>query len=345
MRIEAIEGPIGTELLQHVCILYGRSVDGRYADLDFTRRVFNGNPAGRSYHVFAFEGAEVIGCYAVIPIKVVARGRKVLAGKGEALYVREQHRAAALFLMQRGVSFAVERGLELQFGLTQNRLEGILHKIGFETLPGVLDHRFRLIRPCHVRQLTVSRIHFVAAQALNAAQATVGAVVAGLMRGSRVSIQVNRAEDLSSVFTAISGACPPRDRQWSVSTDEDSLRWWNNIGCLDVLSVDGRDDEFVAVTRGARGANAEIIRWNVRQGGLAGTLRILQFVIDKANHEGAAAISIGPYADMSGKRSLQIAASLLGFIRWRAQRTIYVKATDPFFLDPRNLDCNWLFSI
>lgn len=345
MRIEVIEGPIGSELLQHFCVLYGRNVDSRYADLDFTRRVFNGNPAGRSYHVFAFEGGEVIGCYAVIPMKVVAHGRKVLAGKGEALYVGERHRAAALFLMQHGVSFAMERGMELQFGLTQDRLKGILHKIGFEALPGVVDHRFRLLHPRHVRQLTVSRIHFVAAQALTAAQATIGTAVAGLLLGLRVSIQVNRAEHLSSVFTAISAAYPPLDRQWSVSTDEDSLRWWNNIGCLDVLSVDGKADEFVAVTRGARGANAEIIRWNVRQGGLARTLRILQFVIDKANQEGAAAISIGPYADMSGKRSLQIAASLLGFVRRRAQRTIYVKATDPFFLDPRNLDYNWLFSI
>src|SRR5437660_5145555 len=115
MRIEAIEGPIGTELLQHVCALYGRNVDSRYADLDFTRRVFNGNPAGRSYHVFAFEGEEAIGCYAVVPMKVVARGRKLWAGKGETLYVREQRRPAGLFLIQRGVSFAVERGLELQF--------------------------------------------------------------------------------------------------------------------------------------------------------------------------------------------------------------------------------------
>jgi hypothetical protein len=119
----------------------------------------------------------------------------------------------------------------------------------------------------------------------------------------------------------------------------------NNIGYLDVLSVDGRADEFVAVTRGARGANAEIIRWNLRQGDLTRALHILQFVIDKATKEGAAAISIGPYTDMSGKRNLQLAASLLGFIRLRAQRTMYVKAADPFFLDPRNLDFNWLFSI
>ena len=345
MRIEAIEGPIGTELLGHICNLYGRNWDSRYTDLEFTRRVFNGNPAGRSYHVFAFEGGEVIGCYAVIPMKVAARGRTLWAGKGEALYVREQHRAAGLFLMQRGVSFATERGLELQFGLTHHRLEGILQKLGFEALPAVLNHRFRLLRPHDVRQLTVSRILLVAAQVLNAAQATVGTVVARLLPRSRISIQVNRAENLNSVFSAISGAKPPGNGHWSIAIDEGSLRWWNNIGCLDVLSVDGRAGEFVAVTRGARGASAEIIRWNVRQGDLRRALHILQFVIDKATKEGAAAISIGPDTDMSEKRNLQIAASLLGFVPLRARRTIYVKAADSFFLNPRHLDFNWLFSI
>jgi hypothetical protein len=140
--------------------------------------------------------------------------------------------------------------------------------------------------------------------------------------------------------TAINGK-----KEWSVATDEDSLRWRNNVGCLDLLSVDIGTNEFVAVTRGTRKASAEIVRWNVHEGGLARALYILQFVIDKANQEGAAAISIGSYADMSAKRTLLIAASLLGFVRRRVRRTIYVKADDSFFLDPRNLHLNWFFSI
>ena len=344
MRIEAIEGPIGTELLQHICDLYGRSVDRRYFDLEFTRRVFNCNPAGRSYHLFAFKGPQAIGCYALIPMKIVARGRSMRAGKGEALYVREQYRPAGLLLLQRGTSFATEHGLELQFGLTHSRLEGLMQELGFEILPGVLDHRFCLLRPHNVRQLTTSRINLAIAQALAAVQATVRKAVTGLLE-SRVSVQVNRAEHLSSVFAAIAGGSQPRDNRWSVATDTESLRWWNNIGCLDVLTMDGSTEEFVAITRGMPWANVEIIQWNVRYGGLSRALRILQIVIDKANHEEAAAISIGPYADVSGRRNLQLAASLLGFVRRRARRALCIKATDSFFLDPRNLDFNWLFSI
>jgi hypothetical protein len=343
MRIEAIEGPIGTELLQHICDLYGRDMDPRYADLEFTRRVFNGNPAGRSFHVFAFEGEQVIGCYAVIPMKVVAHGRKLWAGKGEALYVTEQHRPAGLFLIQRGVSFAMERGLELQFGLTHDRVARILQAMGFTAVPSATDHRFRLF-PGDMQQLSASRMKLIAAQGLGAAQEMVGAAVGALLRGSHVSIQLNRADHPSLVFAAISDASHPANGRWSVAIDEESLRWWNNIGCLDVLMVDDKADEFVAVRR-ARSGNAELIRWNVREGSLARTLKILQLVIEKARRERAPAISVASYADVSGRGYLHKATALLGFVRRRGEATVYVKAVDPFFLAPRNLDFNSLFSI
>src|SRR5438132_10612959 len=97
--IELLEGPIGTDLLQKICELYGRNTDDRYADLEFTRKVFNGNPAGRSYHAFAFDGDEVIGCYAIIPVSILVNGRQLWAGKGEALFVRKEYRPSGLFLV------------------------------------------------------------------------------------------------------------------------------------------------------------------------------------------------------------------------------------------------------
>jgi hypothetical protein len=193
--------------------------------------------------------------------------------------------------------------------------------------------------------LTVSTTYLVAAQALKAAQAMIGSATAGLLRGLRVPIQLNRAEHLTSILSAMSRVPPAGKKEWSVATDEESLRWRNNVGCLDLLSVDGGANEFVAVTRGVRGASAEIVCWNVHQGGLARALYVLQFAIDKANQEGAAAISIGAYADVSAKRNLLAAASLLGFVRRRVRRIIYVKAADSFFHDPRNLHLNWFFSI
>lgn len=343
MRIEAVEGPIDAGLLQHICDLYGRGVDSRYSDLDFTRRVFNDNPAGRSYHVFAYAGNDVVGCYAVIPMRVMARGHKLWAGKGECLYVREQYRPMGVCLIQRGISFAAERGLDLQFGLTHDRLNGLLFQLGLKTLPGVLNHRFCLLRPRDVRRLNVSTSRLIAAQALRAAQ-TILRSASSVLRFP-VSIKVNSRDHLNAVFVALANSRQCRDDQWSVAMDVDSLQWWHSIDCLDVLTIDGKAEEFVVVTRGARGTNVEIIRWNVHGRDAARALNILKFVIDKANGEGAAAVSFAPEASLSGNCNLQLAATLSGFVRHHTQRTLCVRAADSFFLEPRNVDFSWLFSI
>lgn len=343
IRIETIEGPIDTELLQHICELYGRHVDSRYADIEFTRKVFNANPAGRSCHTFAFDKEEAVGCYALIPVKVTARGQKLWAGKGEALYVKEEHRAITLFLIRSGVNFGMERGLQLQFGFTTERLMRMLQLLGFAALPGVLDHRFRLIHPSDDSQQPGNRIRLISTGVISAVQARIEGVISHLRPHDELSVQMNCKEHMDSIFKIMSNKGSHVNRGWSVSMDEDSLRWWSSIGYLDVLTLGNGADEFVAVTTGARGNISEIIHWNMRQGGLARALLILRFIVRRAIQNGAAAVSVGPYADVFGM--LKKATVVLGFVPWRAQRTIYVKATDPFFLDERNLRLNSFFNI
>ena len=107
--------------------------------------------------------------------------------------------------------------------------------------------------------------------------------------------------------------------------------------------LDGNVEEFIAVTRGGPRTNVEILRWNVNHLNFAQALYVLHFIIDKANREGASTVSFSPEADLS--HNLQLAASFLGFVRYRTQRTLCVRSADSFFLDPRNLAFNWLFSI
>ena len=341
MRIESVEGPIGVDLLKHICDLYGRGVDSRYSDLEFTRMVFNENPAGRSYHVFAYNGEEVVGCYAVIPMRVVARGHSLWAGKAEGLYVRERYRPIGVCLIQEGTSFAARCGIDLQFGLTNNRLNELLHELGLNTLPAVLDHRFCLLRPGDVRLLRANRVRLMAAEGLGTAQAMLRFASAALR--SFVSIKINVANHLNAVFAAISDSAECRPDRWSVSMDVDSLRWWNRMGYLDVLTLDGNGEQFVAVTRGAPRTNVEIVRWKVHRLHFAQALYVLKFIIDKANQEGASTVSFSPQADLSN--NLQPASFFFGFMRHRTERTLCVRAADSFYLDPRHLGFSWHFSI
>jgi hypothetical protein len=345
IRIETMEGPLEPGKLRYICDLYGRNVDARYSDLEFSHRVFNCNPAGRSYHAFAFAGKEAIGCHAVIPIKVSARGREVWAGKGEALYVSPGFRPAGLFLVNRSYASVANRGFELLFGLTRDRVGRMLTALGFTAVPCVLEQQLRLNRPDDIEQLAHNKLLRLSARALNAAQAIASTVVESLIPYQREQVEINHPSHLRAVFATIASAGANENGRWSVSVDEESLQWCNSIGRLDVLSVGEDASEFVAVTRGTRGGNAVVMRWNVRAGGVRRALRILQYIIEKSKLEEAAGLSLGPSVDMTGNGTLQIAAVLLGFIPWNAHPTIYVKSTDPFFLDPQNVNFTRSFSI
>lgn len=345
IRIETVEGPLGQDDLRHICELYGRNVDPRYSDLEFVGNVFNNNPAGHSFHAFAYSGKEAIGCYGVIPVRVVARGREAWGGKGEALYVRPDFRPAGLFLVNRANAFVANRGLELLFGLTRDRVGRMLTAMGFTAVPCVLEQRLRLNRPEDIEQLANDRLLRTGARVLKAVQATAGSVVESVFPLRHDEVTVNDPARLEDAFAVIASAGATDDSKWSVSVDEDSLRWYNSIGRLDVLSVEEASGEFVAVTRGAKGGNAIVLRWNVQTGGVPRALRTLQYIVDKSQMEEAAGLSLGPSANMTRNGALRTAASLLGFIPWSTHPTMYLKSADPFFLDSRNVTFTRFFSI
>ncbi|HVH41754.1 MAG TPA: hypothetical protein VM925_05405 [Labilithrix sp.] len=90
-HIRVVKGPLTDDALVPICKLYGRQ-DRRYAGLEFSRRVFNENVGGFSYHACAYDGEVLVGHYAVVPVPIVLHRERRLSGKGEALFVDDAYR-------------------------------------------------------------------------------------------------------------------------------------------------------------------------------------------------------------------------------------------------------------
>jgi len=342
LRFETIEGPIDDGRLQQVCELYGAHVDSRYRDLPFVRTVFNDNPAGRSYHVFALDGDRAVGCYAIIPFTVVrqqgSRRELVRAGKAEALFLDPSYRSArgpdrmlpGLQLMTLGHTFARQHGLELLFSLPDREVGQILRATGFKILPAPLDHRHFLLNPGSLRQLRGGRATLAAGRALGAVQRGLDAL-AGVLRRTQVEPGAPKR------FPTLAG-----DNGWSVDVSEDTLRWWRAFGYVEVLTVDGDPGRSVMFTRGREAGNSEILDWTLAGSGALESAAVLHRIIEIARRDGTLTVS---FANDTAPRPLQRAATLLGFVRRKIERTIYVSSKDPFFHDPARLRFNWLFSI
>lgn len=322
-RIEVLEGPLPRDLLQHICTLYGGNVDSRYSDLSFTRTVFNDNPAGHSYHAFAYSGETAIGCYSIIPLAI--SGSDLWAGKSEALYVTENYRPMGLFMMHRTHEFAASRGLEFIFGLTHERLGGTLQKMGFTALPRTACYRSRLLRP---GGKTSARV--LLNRAIQGSQDLLGTIVPKCLGSADRSFQVNCADLLGRALDKYGAIKMLGNSGRIIAADSRSLQWLIDLHRLEVISRHGHSDEFVLFSPSSRGGDAELIHCGNNGSGLANAINTLTYLIGRAEEQGGASLIVNQ--DSMANPELLRAATLLGFLPRTIKKTLYVKAARPDFL-------------
>jgi hypothetical protein len=352
MRIEEIQGPVDDGLLRNICDLYGSHVDPRYRDVEFVRTIFNHNPAGFSYHVFAFDGDRAVGCYAVIPFSLISRGRLIRGGKAEVLFLHEEYRRrrpqpgiagfGGIALMSQCHQFAKSDGIELLFSLPGADVGLILKANGFKQLQADLNHSHFLLNARGIRQLNSNKWKVTAAQGLSIVQR---GLCAGMSLASQVaggaSVEINRPDFIDCQLRTFARTRVTPEEAWSAALTEASLRWWLAFRYIRILTINGDPQQFVLVTCGGTGGNVEILDWRVRE--CAAGVAVLAAIIHDAEKQGALAVSFD--CGLGEASSLGTVAQLLGFVRRRLSRSIYIAASDPFFHDPAALKFNWLFTI
>lgn len=327
-------------MLQHIGVLYGRNVDRRYTDLQFTHKIFNCNPAGNAVYAFAFDGRQPVGCYTAIPMEAVRDDHCFLAAKGEALYVRPEYRPAGLFVLPRAHAFALAHGVSLLFGLTNERAGTMVQHLGFRKVTHRFQHRVRLLRPSDIDQFKGSRMQSAVGRIVTTAQQSMSQLAATLARAANMNIQVNPTDHLEYAFTHVRHARQVNSNGlWSVTQTEASLRWRHSAGLIDILTADPSGQDHLIITRGYPGRKVELVACNIRDLSLLRAVRVLHFVIAKAECEGAAAVCLA--GDLHPQ--LRRASCILGFVPRSFSKTLYMTAKQPCVAHFPNY--NWLFSL
>jgi hypothetical protein len=353
IELNIARGPLPTSELETIGRTYGR-VDSRFQSVAFCRALFNENPFGFAYHVFALDRSTVVGHYAVIPIRVTARGRQFLSGKGEALYVEEEYRTAsidgpngsfplAFSLMQELHNHALRDGVVVLHNIT-SRDVGMLQRMdGFTRLAIRTDQynllldssRFPAIQSRAVSRFagrTVSILQKVLARLLGLFLRLSAAPVVRVRVGSSISVTLAPLEPQGGSAAA----------QWTIARDPATLQWLHRIGRIEVLETGAEPCGFVAYTRGRV---REILRLEVRPGHRRAGLALLCALVVNAERDGAALVTVGERTRKAHPGALRLGLCLLGFFRRSFPTEIYVKSTDPFFLAPGNIAFDRLFHL
>jgi hypothetical protein len=285
-------------------------------------------------------------------MEVISRGRLILAGKAEALFMREEYRKGSaeakgmfvpgLALIARAHTLAWKNGIHLLFGLPPKELSPIFKATGFSQLNARLNHRYFLLRPKVIRQLDSQLWKRTAASALSLAQKCSHRLSCLGASSLLPTLRSDSICDAHRLHRIAAHHFVEPDR-WSVALTEKSLSWWLRMRYLKVITVDENDEEYVLIVCGAPNSNLQIVHWNFQDNDTLRALTILRYIVRIANQQRAATISFA--TKLAGNRSLSRAATILGFFSWPVERVMFVKSNDPFYAVPDNLHFNSLFSI
>jgi hypothetical protein len=347
-----VRGPVGAEGLDAIAATYG-TVDRRYASRTFLETIFNHNPFGHSWHAFVTDGGRVVGHYAVIPMRAVARGVPIVAGKGEALYLDAAYRSSAVEFdgVTLPTGFALTRhlhqralvdGVTVLANITSAEIGLIQRMEGFRALKLARPQSHFLIGADALRQLRARARALWAARGLAAAQRILLALARGLLlvTGAPRVILAAPADERS--LTAMATADPAGPERWGIARDLDTLRWFRRLDRIEIAALDGHPEHFAAINKG----NArELLHWSVPGDSRRAALAVMVALARASVRDHAWILSVPDGMVGPHDRGLRFALRVLGFRGRPIDQALYVKSADPFFHDSRHLVLDRMFNL
>ncbi|MDK9699765.1 MAG: hypothetical protein OEM52_06455 [bacterium] len=349
MNLLVKRGPLSDKELLAIGATYG-TIDERYASVEFCRILFNENPIGYSFHVFVLnDTAQIVGHYAVIPIRITINKRLALSGKGEALYLADEYRNSVveycnstiptgIALMNAAHDFAMASGITVLHNITRSDV-GIIQRIaGFRHLQISRDAYYYIIDASRVNSFQVSAKLKLAGKLLQVGNQTLYRL-ARLRLGRKTTQSIQVLPGIQPDADRQVGLSEESDPRWRVSSDKETVRWYEQLGTFNsYLSPDG----CRMITRSLRG-HAFVAVWPYGDS-IRFQRALLLSAIQNAIDTKQISFSI-PTATVKKHESLEICTKRLGFVMRSVVTNLYVKSDDPFFSEASNIHYDTFFNL
>lgn len=344
MEIRIVRGPLPTALLQAIASLYGR-VDAKYSSPDYCRYLFNANPFGYSIHAFAYEDETPVGHISLIPMWIdTPRGSRI-SYKAEAFYVPEEHRDAwveveddelPLGLALPKVLYAsVFREEAAVIHLLADDGIGKIHRYaGCVPVTVMARERFLILDPGVYLSREASMPRRLLIRLAHLYQSLLGAVCCRTWR-SKYQVDNTLSEDFAGIPST-------RGSGWTVSMDKGYREWLLGSPFIRVYSVDKQACCVVKLSE-YPGRNCEILSWVCQAGARRRFSAILQKVIADAKARKASAVVARSFSQSGLPKELESLLFQAGFLVKSTPLRCFIRADDPYYLDPQNLSYSPFF--
>jgi hypothetical protein len=295
INIEALKGPLSDKKLQEICETFGIH-DPRFAQIELNRSFFNANPAGYSIHSFAMDGNKAIGHYSIIPIKVIHKGRELLSGKGEALYLDPTYRNGTVKVDNKKVHIAVEMMsqtqiladqdlLEPQHVITRKAVQRILRRLGSKIVEYNVPLLHFITNPFHENKQNKTLKQKLGVLGLFTIQRSLLFLLRlALFWVKKPEICTDKNEFFAESMALYQReSCKLAEDKWLVSRDIETMQWMQTSGLLDLFSFSDDPSTFVVIKKGH---HPEVLFWSMGERRWGDSWAMLVKIIDHYTKSG-----------------------------------------------------------
>lgn len=333
MSLAIVRGPLEAWKYEAILEQYNRLTMSRIPMEEFLHWVRDGVEGPAWHAVLENEKSEVVGHSAIIPFRGSCKGKRIVAGKAEYAFIREEYRSAkirglehvgkprnAVMIQQLFLRWEEEGHGPL---LTSTSAVGrrLLSGVGCSVVKFPVMECLLILRPWDAARMTPNiekwqRATLSAAGILQKTAWTMGGLLGhkpGRIREAPMGQPV-RVED---------------NEQISFFEDAQSLGWRYLEGQYERLELDAKRDPYVVVKKGSAERYLRVCQWQLDEG--EPSFQLIAKLVQMAREENALGVRWAVYG--SGKVSTALSRRLrgLGFLCAQRERAVLIYSKEQDF--------------
>jgi hypothetical protein len=334
MNLAIVRGPLEVRKYETILEQYNQLTMSRIPMREFLHWIQDGVEGPAWHAVLENEKSEVVGHSAIIPFRGSCKGRKIVAGKAEYAFIREEYQAAkirglehvgkprnAVMIQQLFLRWQEEGHGPL---LTSTSAVGrrLLSGVGCSIVQFPVMECLLILRPLDAARMTPNIARWQRAT-LN---------IAGVLQKTAWTTARFLAHKSENIRLApICQPFPAEDSdQVSFFEDVQSLKWRYLEDQYDRLALDADSDQYVVVKKGSAGRYLRVCQWQLAAG--QPSFQLIAKLVRMAREQNALGVRWGVYGCDNVSASLSRRLRGFGFLCAQRSRSVLIYSKEQEFL-------------
>lgn len=343
MDLTVVRGPLPPTKSQAILEQYNRLSGARIPISEFLHWLEDG-PEGPAWHaLLENEEAEVVGHSALIPFRSSWDGRRIVAGKAEYAFIREEYQTAKIrgleksgkprnaLMVQQLFQRWQDEGLGPLLISTSAVRQRSLSGVGCASARFSVSESLLVLRPVRAARTTpnLERWQRISLGIAGISQKTLWSALRLVPSGLLAALRARQQPE---------ALLCPADERLAFFEDSESAKWRYPCGQYERITVDSPGDQYVVVKTGSTDRYARVCDWKLAPG--QPTFRLIAQLAELARRDNALGVRWAVYGTDASAVAISNRLRKFGFLCAPRTRTVLLYSKEKEFLSPERWKLN-----